>query len=63
MILTSTRARTAPVAIMSFMEVEGMLEWSVIASLGMFTLLPMIIFILLARRFIERGITLGAVKG
>lgn len=61
--LTSFEAKTAPVALMAFMETESRVHWGVIAALGTATMTPVLVFSLLFGRFLVRGLTLGALKG
>jgi multiple sugar transport system permease protein len=61
LILTRTRAMTAPVAIVNFMQYEGW-EWGKIAAGGTLVMLPVLIFGMLARRYLVRGLTAGGVK-
>jgi multiple sugar transport system permease protein len=52
----------APVAIVNFMNYEGW-EWGKIAAGGTLIMLPVVIFSLLVRRYLIRGLTAGALKG
>jgi multiple sugar transport system permease protein len=61
LILTRTRAMTAPVAIVNFMQYEGW-EWGKIAAGGTLVMLPVLIFGMLARRYLVRGLTSGGLK-
>jgi multiple sugar transport system permease protein len=60
--LTRTRAMTAPVQVVNFMNYQGW-EWGKIAACGTLILLPVFIFSMLMRRFLVQGMTAGAVKG
>ena len=62
LILTRTDARTAPVAVVNFMNYEGW-EWGRIAAGGSLVMAPVLIFSLLVRRYLVSGLTAGAVKG
>ncbi|MHB1134333.1 MAG: carbohydrate ABC transporter permease [Chloroflexota bacterium] len=62
LILTRTRAMTAPVAVVNFMTYMGW-EWGKIAAGGTLVMLPVVIFSLLVRNYLVRGLTAGAVKG
>jgi len=62
LILTRTNARTAPVAVVNFMNYEGW-EWGKIAAGGTCVMLPVLIFSILVRKFLIQGMTAGAVKG
>ena len=61
LILTRTKAMTAPVAIVNFMQYEGW-EWGKIAAGGTLVMLPVVVFSLFVRRYIVRGLTAGGVK-
>jgi multiple sugar transport system permease protein len=63
LVLTSFRAKTAPVALATFVEGEGMVQWGQLGVLGMCTILPTILFMAFMQRFLVRGLTLGALKG
>ncbi|MDA8219464.1 MAG: carbohydrate ABC transporter permease [Dehalococcoidales bacterium] len=62
LILTRSEAMTAPVAIVNFMQYEGW-EWGKIAAGGTLVMLPVVVFSLLVRNYLVRGLTAGAVKG
>jgi multiple sugar transport system permease protein len=61
LILTRTRAMTAPVAIVNFMQYEGW-EWGKIAAGGTLVMLPVVVFSVVVRRYLVRGLTAGGVK-
>jgi multiple sugar transport system permease protein len=61
-ILTGRDARTLPVTITSFMTNKAIL-WGRIAASGSLILIPVLIFALLAQRYLLRGLSKGAVKG
>jgi multiple sugar transport system permease protein len=63
LVLTSFRAKTAPVALATFVEGEGMVQWGQLGVLGMCTILPTILFMAFMQRFLVKGLTLGALKG
>jgi multiple sugar transport system permease protein len=62
LVLTRSQAQMAPVAIVNFMNYEGW-EWGKIAAGGTLIMLPVVIFSLLVRRYLIRGLTAGAIKG
>jgi multiple sugar transport system permease protein len=62
LILTRSDAMTAPVAVVNFMNYEGW-EWGRIAAGGTMVMLPVLVFSLVVRRFLIRGLTAGAIKG
>ncbi len=61
-ILTGRDARTLPVTITSFMTNKAIL-WGRIAASGSLVLVPVLIFALLAQRYLIRGLSRGAVNG
>ena len=61
LILTRTRAMTSPVAIVNFMQYEGW-EWGKIAAGGTLVMLPVVVFTVLVRSYLVRGLMAGAVK-
>ena len=61
LILTRTRAMTAPVAIVNFMQYEGW-EWGKIAAGVTLVMLPVVAFAILVRGWLVRGLMAGAVK-
>lgn len=61
-ILTGRDARTLPVTITSFMTNKAIL-WGRIAASGSLILIPILIFALVAQRYLIRGLSKGAVKG
>jgi len=61
-ILTGRDARTLPVTITSFMTNKAIL-WGRIAASGSLVLVPVLIFAVLAQRYLVRGLSRGAVKG
>jgi len=62
LILTRTQSMTAPVAVVNFMNYEGW-EWGKIAAGGTMVMLPVVIFSLIVRKYLIRGLTAGAIKG
>jgi len=62
LVLTRSKAQMAPVAIVNFMNYEGW-EWGKIASGGTMIMFPVVLFSLLVRRYLIRGLTAGALKG
>jgi multiple sugar transport system permease protein len=61
LILTRSRSMTAPVAIVNFMNYEGW-EWGKITAGSVVIMLPVIVFSLLVRKYLIRGLTAGALK-
>ncbi len=63
LVLTSFKAKTAPVILGTFIENEGMLQWGALAALGVCTIMPTILFMVFLQKFLIKGLTLGALKG
>lgn len=61
LILTGRHSRTLPVAISALVTQRGILIGPVCAGI-ILVMLPMILFYFFARRFLVRGLTLGAIK-
>lgn len=61
LILTRTNAMTAPVAIVNFLQYEGW-EWGRIAAGGTLVMFPVVLFTLLVRKWLVRGLTAGGIK-
>ncbi len=62
LVLTRSKAMTAPVAIVNFMNYEGW-EWGKIGAGGTMIMLPVVIFAALVRRYLLHGLVTGAFKG
>ncbi|MGJ7510120.1 carbohydrate ABC transporter permease [Variovorax sp. GT1P44] len=60
LILTRTHAMTAPVAIVNFLQYEGW-EWTKIAASGTLVMFPVVIFTVLVRKYLVRGLTAGSI--
>jgi multiple sugar transport system permease protein len=61
LILTRTHAITAPVAIVNFLQYEGW-EWTKVAAAGTLVMLPVVVFTVLVRTYLVRGLTAGGLK-
>ena len=61
-ILTGRNSRTLPVTITTYMTNRAIL-WGRIAAAGSIVLIPVLIFAILAQRYLVRGLAGGAVKG
>ena len=61
LILTRTNASTAPVAIVNFIQYTGW-EWGRIAAAATLVMLPVVVFSLLVRNYLVRGLTAGGTK-
>jgi multiple sugar transport system permease protein len=58
---SSTAARTMPAGLMEFVQ-EFRTVWGPLTAAGTFMLIPVVLFTLLAQRFLIRGLTFGALK-
>ena len=61
LVLTTGLVRTVPVASSTF-TTAFITEWGYLAALGIASMVPIFIFILIVQRHLVRGLTLGAVK-
>jgi multiple sugar transport system permease protein len=59
--LATYQARTMPTMTSQFQTVRGIL-WGELTALGVLTTLPVLIFAILARKYLVRGLTFGALK-
>jgi multiple sugar transport system permease protein len=59
--LATNNVRTMPTVTSQFQTVRGVL-WGEMTGLGVLTTLPVMIFALLARKYLVRGLTFGALK-
>jgi multiple sugar transport system permease protein len=62
-ILTESQARTMPVALTRYISSEAGTYWGELSAGGIVTIVPMLLFTLLAQRRLVRGLVVGAVKG
>jgi multiple sugar transport system permease protein len=62
LILTRTQASTAPVAIVGFIQYAGW-EWGRMAAAGTLVMLPVVVFSILVRKYLVRGLAAGSIKG
>lgn len=61
--LTSTfRSKTAPVAASGLLAAHRAIEWNTMATVGIVTIIPILIFSIFVQRYLVRGLTLGAIK-
>ncbi len=60
--LTSTKIRTATVALTTFLQQEGVVQWSAVAAMGVIMTVPIIIFVFALRKYMIAGLTAGASK-
>ncbi len=62
-IFTTTRAKTAPLLLSEMMSSLTGVDWGVLFAAVTIQLVPVVIFVLLAQRFLITGLTAGALKG
>ncbi|MBM3584597.1 MAG: carbohydrate ABC transporter permease [Alphaproteobacteria bacterium] len=61
-LLTSGNAQTAPPFIPTILSVGGGIDWPAVAAAATLFLLPVVVFTILLRKHLLRGITFGAVR-
>lgn len=61
-IVTTAASETVPVGASGLLTMDRAIEWNVTATVGVVTIIPVLIFSLLVQRHIVRGLTAGAVK-
>jgi multiple sugar transport system permease protein len=61
-IVTTGATQTVPIGASGLLTMERSIEWNVTATVGVVTVIPVLIFSLLIQRHIVRGLTAGAVK-
>lgn len=62
LVLTGSHAKTAPVAICSFIYFQEV-AWGCLCSAGMITVIPIIFLVIPIQKYLVRGLTSGAVTG
>ncbi len=61
-VINSQEHYTIPIAASSLLTVESPIDWDVAAAVGIFTVVPILVFSIIVQRYIVRGITAGAVR-
>jgi multiple sugar transport system permease protein len=61
-IINSQDKETIPIAASTLLTVESPINFNVAAAVGIFTVIPVLIFSIVVQRYIVRGITAGAVR-
>jgi ABC-type glycerol-3-phosphate transport system permease component len=61
-IVNSQDKETIPIAASTLLTVESPINFNVAAAVGVFTVIPVLIFVIFVQRYIVRGITAGAVR-
>jgi multiple sugar transport system permease protein len=62
LVLTSFEAKTIPVAIATFVESEGRIQWGSMAALGTIAISPMVVFMVFMHKYLIKGLTAGALR-
>jgi multiple sugar transport system permease protein len=61
-IINQQDKETIPIAASSLLTVESPIDWNTAATVGILTVIPILIFSIVVQRYIVRGITAGAVR-
>jgi len=61
-IISQQDKETIPIAASSLLTVESPIEWNIAATVGVLTVIPILLFSIVVQRYIVRGITAGAVR-
>lgn len=61
--LTRANSKTLPLLALSFQTIEEGVVWGPMSAGGTMIMIPMIIFVLIADRYLVKGLVLGGVKG
>lgn len=62
LILTGSRVRTIPVLLSTFSQ-DHIIIWGEMATVGTLAITPVVVFGLLARKYLLKGLTFGGIKG
>lgn len=60
--LTGTETKTMPIAVSTFYTDRGIM-WDRMAAAGLLAIVPIVVFSIVIRKYIIRGLSMGAVKG
>ena len=61
-IISQQDKETIPIAASSLLTVESPIQWNIAATVGILTVIPILLFSIVVQRYIVRGITAGAVR-
>jgi multiple sugar transport system permease protein len=61
-LISSNALQTVPIGAAGLISAQRPIEWSVAATIGVVTIVPIFLFSLVAQRYIVRGVTAGAVR-
>jgi multiple sugar transport system permease protein len=63
LVLTSFDAKTGAVAMMNYLESEKKVLWGPLSTVGVAMTIPVVLFVVLLRTHLVRGLTAGMLKG
>lgn len=61
--LTRANSKTLPLLALSFQTIEEGVVWGPMSAGGTMIMIPMIVFVLIAQKYLVKGLVLGGVKG
>ena len=61
-IISAQDKQTIPIAAAGLLTTESPIDWNIAATVGVLTVIPILIFSIFVQRYIVRGITAGAVR-
>jgi multiple sugar transport system permease protein len=61
-VITSQGKQTIPIAASGLLTAESPIDWNIAATVGVLTVVPILLFSIFVQRYIVRGITAGAIK-
>jgi len=61
--LTRANSKTLPLLALSFQTIEEGVVWGPMSAGGTLIMIPMIVFVLIAQKYLVKGLVLGGVKG
>lgn len=61
-VVNTPERETIPIGAAALLTVESPIEWNIAATVGVFTVIPILIFSMVVQRYIVRGMTAGAVR-
>ena len=63
LVLNINKYRTIPIAVQFLKQSHGIIDWGAMMAVLVLAILPIIIFYLVAQKYIIEGVMAGAVKG
>lgn len=61
-VINSTDRETIPIGASALLTVESPIDWNIAATVGVLTVIPVLLFSIFVQRYIVRGITAGTVR-